>query len=73
VRECALDASRAWCLGCHRTIDEIVEWRTMSATEQWSVVSALPVRRAQRQADTGASSAGCEVLAEMPSHGNHSC
>ncbi len=45
----------------------------MSAVQQWSVVSALPVRRAQRQADIGQTTTRCEVLAEMPSHGNHSC
>lgn len=37
------------CVGCSRTIREIVDWRDMSAEEQWQVVRSLPARRARRR------------------------
>jgi predicted Fe-S protein YdhL (DUF1289 family) len=35
-------------MGCLRTIDEIVRWREMSASEQWQVIDSLAARRASR-------------------------
>jgi len=32
------------CIGCNRTMDEIVAWSAMTAKEQWSVVRSLPNR-----------------------------
>jgi len=40
---CALDDDNN-CLGCRRSVDEIVRWGTMSAAEQWQLVKALPAR-----------------------------
>lgn len=43
VRLCALDDWKV-CVGCKRTIQEIVAWSTMSAAEQWALVRELPNR-----------------------------
>ncbi len=53
VRVCMLEETRRRCVGCHRTIDEIVAWRQMTAAEQWAVVSQLPERAAQATSVTG--------------------
>ena len=34
------------CIGCKRTMDEIVAWSTMTAEEQWTLVRSLPDRQA---------------------------
>ena len=41
---CTLD-ERNVCLGCRRTLDEIVAWAGMSAAEQRAVLRKLPDRR----------------------------
>ncbi|MGH8166046.1 MAG: DUF1289 domain-containing protein [Woeseiaceae bacterium] len=41
---CTLDDDNV-CIGCKRTIGEIVSWSTMTADQQWQVVNALPERR----------------------------
>lgn len=41
---CTLD-DRDVCIGCRRTIREIMDWSRMSAGEQWAVVWALPARK----------------------------
>jgi hypothetical protein len=33
------------CIGCKRTIDEIVRWSAMTPEEQWRVVNALAGRQ----------------------------
>lgn len=45
---CTLDDDNI-CLGCHRTLDEIVRWASMSAAEQRSVIAALADRKSSRQ------------------------
>lgn len=40
---CTLN-DRKVCIGCKRTMAEIVAWSTMTAEEQWSVVRSLPGR-----------------------------
>lgn len=47
TRVCTLDDASV-CLGCERTVDEIVRWARMSATEQRGVIRNLPVRRRAR-------------------------
>lgn len=44
TRVCTLDSNDV-CVGCSRTLDEIVAWAAMSAEEQWSVVRDLPRRK----------------------------
>jgi predicted Fe-S protein YdhL (DUF1289 family) len=41
---CTLDDDDV-CIGCSRTLREIVDWSRMSAAEQWQVVRVLPLRR----------------------------
>ncbi|MGI9309765.1 MAG: DUF1289 domain-containing protein [Gammaproteobacteria bacterium] len=41
---CTLNDSNV-CVGCRRTLDEIVRWATMEAEEQWNIVSGLEARR----------------------------
>jgi len=43
VRQCALD-ERKVCLGCRRTLEEIIAWSSMTAAEQWLVVNRLATR-----------------------------
>jgi predicted Fe-S protein YdhL (DUF1289 family) len=40
VGVCALDAHET-CTGCHRTLDEIVRWRSMSDAERVAVLRRL--------------------------------
>jgi len=42
---CRMDARTGWCEGCHRTIDEIAGWSTMSDDEKRAVWDALAVRQ----------------------------
>ncbi len=37
IRQCALD-EYGYCVGCYRTMDEIVRWSDMSPDEQWAVL-----------------------------------
>ncbi len=41
---CTLDDNDR-CLGCKRTLDEIVRWTLMDADEQWAVIAALTARK----------------------------
>lgn len=41
---CALDAARARCTGCGRTIDEIVHWRSMTDGQRAAVMARLAQR-----------------------------
>ena len=41
---CALDAARAHCTGCGRTIDEIVHWRSMTDDQRAAVMARLAGR-----------------------------
>jgi uncharacterized protein len=43
IRRCVLD-DRKVCIGCKRSIEEIIAWSTMSAAEQWALVRQLPDR-----------------------------
>lgn len=41
---CTLDDNNR-CLGCRRTLDEIVRWTLMNADEQHAVIAALSSRQ----------------------------
>lgn len=41
---CKLDPAGAFCIGCKRTLDEIMRWRTMTGEERRAVMAALPAR-----------------------------
>jgi len=34
-----------WCLGCKRSLAEIVAWAAMTAEQQWEVIGLLPQRK----------------------------
>ena len=37
VGTCSLDPTGAHCVGCRRTVDEIVAWRGMDDAQRWAV------------------------------------
>ncbi|MET0309818.1 MAG: DUF1289 domain-containing protein [Sphingomonas sp.] len=41
---CKLDDATGWCLGCGRTIDEIVRWGSTDRADRATVMAALPTR-----------------------------
>lgn len=44
IQVCSLDDDER-CIGCRRTLQEIVDWARMSAAEQRAVIDQLPDRR----------------------------
>jgi predicted Fe-S protein YdhL (DUF1289 family) len=47
VRNCCLD-ERDVCLGCARTLDEILRWSKLSNPERLEIMNQLQARRAMR-------------------------
>jgi predicted Fe-S protein YdhL (DUF1289 family) len=45
IKVCQMDPVRGVCIGCCRTLDEIVRWSSMSSEEQESVMAELSSRR----------------------------
>lgn len=41
---CAMDAEQRYCLGCKRTLDEIVRWGEMNDAEREAVLAVLAAR-----------------------------
>ncbi|WP_062210976.1 DUF1289 domain-containing protein [Aureimonas sp. AU12] len=41
---CVLDPATQWCLGCGRSIDEIMAWGSAAAAERRIVLERLPER-----------------------------
>lgn len=44
---CQMDAQRRYCMGCHRTLNEIAGWSTMDMTARRRVLAALDDRAAE--------------------------
>jgi predicted Fe-S protein YdhL (DUF1289 family) len=42
---CQIDPKTGWCIGCHRTIDEIRDWIISPPEERQKILDALPARR----------------------------
>ena len=42
---CRMDSESGWCLGCKRSIDEIVAWSRMGDEQKQAVWLLLPDRR----------------------------
>lgn len=42
---CRMDPATGWCVGCRRTIDEIVAWASLDDTARLRIFSALKQRR----------------------------
>jgi len=43
---CRMDAGSGWCVGCQRSLDEIVRWGAMDNTAKRDVWTLLAQRRA---------------------------
>ena len=48
VRDCVIDPSTGYCLGCCRTLDEILLWTRYTPEERQRVMEHLQARRAAR-------------------------
>ncbi|WP_345789732.1 DUF1289 domain-containing protein [Vibrio eleionomae] len=46
VKNCAMDGSKI-CVGCHRTIDEILQWHDASPAEQQEILLRAQARKKQ--------------------------
>ncbi len=46
---CRIDPADGLCIGCHRSIEEIASWGTMSDEQRRAVWDELRVRRAARR------------------------
>lgn len=47
ISVCQLDDRTGWCIGCHRTIDEIRDWIIMAPEERQKLLEQLAARRQQ--------------------------
>jgi predicted Fe-S protein YdhL (DUF1289 family) len=48
---CEVDAATGWCIGCGRTIDEIVRWGATDDADRGSVMAQLAARMASAPGD----------------------
>jgi predicted Fe-S protein YdhL (DUF1289 family) len=44
IQVCIMDRETGFCLGCHRTMEELVAWREMSDADRSALVAELPSR-----------------------------
>ena len=51
IRTCTLDAEGRVCLGCFRTLDEIMAWTQLSEAERAGVIERLAARRSAHAAN----------------------
>ena len=49
---CKMDANREFCLGCHRTIPEIRDWKSMSESERRALLNKVATRQKTRDAQS---------------------
>ena len=52
-RHCTLDPDTHVCIGCLRTLDEIMRWTQLSVEEKRVLLEQLPHRRAARASMRG--------------------
>jgi predicted Fe-S protein YdhL (DUF1289 family) len=48
INFCRMDYGRGVCLGCFRTLDEIVHWAEYTPRKKRAVLAKLPARREPR-------------------------
>lgn len=48
IAVCQMDAENRFCIGCHRTIDEIRDWIIMTAEEKQAVLNRIQEAAPQR-------------------------
>ncbi|MEP5732402.1 MAG: DUF1289 domain-containing protein [Sulfitobacter sp.] len=53
IKICVVHPETRLCAGCHRSIDEIGRWSTMSAEERRTVMDAIPARAGQQNKRRG--------------------
>lgn len=53
VKTCKIDAERMLCLGCWRSLDEIMQWLDMDNEQRRAVVARAEIRKAQDAVDGG--------------------
>lgn len=44
ISVCQIDPKTGWCIGCHRTIDEIRDWIISTPEERHRILDALKAR-----------------------------
>jgi len=54
TKVCVMNEQTGLCRGCHRTLDEIARWGTMSDEERAQVIARLPARRTEATPPIGA-------------------
>jgi uncharacterized protein len=47
TRQCTLNPDTNICMGCYRTLEEILDWAKLSAREKQAVLDKLADRRAE--------------------------
>ncbi len=47
IKVCVVDGPSRLCLGCFRSLPEIVRWQRYTAEERAAIMEALPSRRSQ--------------------------
>lgn len=47
INLCRMDDADLYCLGCHRTLDEIAAWSELSESEKEIIWAELDIRRTQ--------------------------
>ncbi len=47
---CKMDSNKEFCLGCHRTIPEIRDWKNMSETDRRTLLNKVAARQKARDA-----------------------
>ena len=45
INFCRLDGSGTLCLGCYRSVDEIVNWSVYTPAQKQAVLDSLPARQ----------------------------
>lgn len=50
---CQMTPDDGWCIGCLRTLDEIVDWSRKSADEKRAILARVEQREAERGSGPG--------------------
>ena len=48
IAVCKMDDASGYCIGCWRTIDEIIDWQMLTQAQKADVLDQLPERRQQQ-------------------------
>ncbi|ALN73858.1 DUF1289 domain-containing protein [Aureimonas sp. AU20] len=44
IKVCVIEPASGWCLGCGRTIEEIMAWGSLNEGDRLTVMAGLPER-----------------------------